>query len=128
MNMIPHRLLLANEQIVQILYCPGLWKKSLGLFKKMLAPRTVLVLTNAHLIVAEEDNTGAVGSYGLISTFIPQANLCQISVMAGEFNPELIISLFMPGIDKEIHIPFSADLTLAANRLISAFAGTGLSG
>ena len=56
-NLIPHRLLLPDEEIQALVYRPGIWTARMGPFRRKRAPALALVLTNYHLV----DNPGGYG-------------------------------------------------------------------
>jgi hypothetical protein len=71
-NLIPHRLLLLDEQIQAVVFQPAIWAIARGPFRRKRASTLTLVLTNYHLIVTQEDLGYGTTNYGLITRYCPR--------------------------------------------------------
>jgi hypothetical protein len=71
-NLIPHRLLLPDEQIQAVVFQPDIWTAPRGPFRRRRAAALALVLTNYHLILTQEDRGYGATSYGLITRYCPR--------------------------------------------------------
>jgi hypothetical protein len=107
-NLIPHRMLLPGETVRQVIYRPALWKKMLGIFRTMTAPRLVMTLTDDYLLLAEEDCTGTEGSYGFIATWLPLAKVDHTALQPVRNGLEWQIALEWQGICHELKVTFPA--------------------
>lgn len=105
-NLIPLRLLLPGEQIALVVFRAATFKRSLGLFRQMLSPRMALVLTDRHLLLAEEDLSVSEGSYGLISTFLPLQRLCAVPLTRTGQRIELTLQLELHNARKDLVVSF----------------------
>ena len=74
-NLIPHRLLLPDEQIEAVVFQPDLWSIARGPFRRKRASALTLVLTNYHLMVTQEDLGYGTTSYGLITRYCPRGRV-----------------------------------------------------
>ncbi len=107
-NLIPMRGLLPKEQIFRLVYRPAIWRSQLHLFRVQAAPRLVLLRTNHHLLFVEEEIAQMKEGYGLITTFVPAANVCSIAVeQKNATRSYLIIQAGLQGAAQEWRVPFS---------------------
>ncbi len=74
MNIIRHDLLLPDEQVQAAIYRPAIWEQR-GLFRRQRTASAALVLTNYHLLIAEEDLSESRNGYGLINRFYPRRRI-----------------------------------------------------
>lgn len=108
MNMIPLRLLLPGERVMQVAYRPAIWGKRLRVFRHMRAARMTVVRTQSHLLLAEEDLTGQEGSYGLISTFLPLSRVEEVVI---DSEGRLLIALALNGAKRTFAVPLPPECT-----------------
>jgi len=74
MNIIRHDLLLPGEQVQAALYRPAIFEQR-GLFRRQRVASAALLLTNYHLLIAEEDLSESQNGYGLINRFYPRRRI-----------------------------------------------------
>jgi hypothetical protein len=74
MNIIRHDLLLPGEQVQAAIYRPAIWEQR-GLFRRQRTASAVLLLTNYHFLIAEEDLSESRNGYGLINRFYPRRRI-----------------------------------------------------
>ena len=79
-NLIPHRLLLPDEEIQALVYRPGIWTAHMGPFRRKRAPALALALTNYHLMVTQEDMGADLANYGLITRYYPRGRIVAATV------------------------------------------------
>jgi len=99
MNIIGHHLLLPDETVEAVVYRPAIWEKRLGLFSHQRAPAVALVLSNYHLLIAEEDRSDSEVSYGLSARFCPRARLRRFDIVEKEDERELWLQVTV-GLDE----------------------------
>lgn len=116
-NLIPQRMLLPGETIHQVIYRPALWKRTLGIFRKMIAPRLAVVRTDDYLLFAEEDCSGTEGSYGFIATYLPLANVDHTALPPVQNGLEWQIALEWQGTCQELKITFPVAAEAALNKI-----------
>ena len=105
-NTIPIRFLLPREAVLQAVYRPAMWQKSLVFFRRLTAPRMTVVQTPTHLIFVEEDPFGDEENYDLIATFIATQALHSVKVYHAEARLDLIVSLGSKQKHKELVFSF----------------------
>ena len=79
-NLIPHRLLLPDEQIQAVVFQPEIWTAAKGPFRRKRAAALALILTNYHLIFTQEDFGHGTTSYGLITVYCPRDRICEVTL------------------------------------------------
>lgn len=80
MNLIPLRLLLPGEQAQVVVHQPPIWGRRLGVFGYPRAPTTVIVLSQEHLLVAQDDLTNLRTPYGIIARYCPRNRLRRVEI------------------------------------------------
>jgi hypothetical protein len=74
-NLIPHRLLLPDEQIQAVVFQPDIWSVARGPLRRRRAPALTVALTNYHLVVTREDLGYGTTNYGLITRYCPRGRV-----------------------------------------------------
>ena len=108
MNIIMHDLLLPDEQVQAVVYRPAIWSDQPKLFRHQRAAAMTLVLSNYHILTAEEDLAGTLHSYGLITRFYPRRRIHSATLERGQDNVLLKLALETLGVQQEVNIPFEA--------------------
>jgi hypothetical protein len=106
MNIIMHDLLLPDEQVQAVVYRPAIWSNQHKLFRHQRAAAMTLVLSNYHILIAEEDLTGTQNSYGLITRFYPRGHVRHAALEHGQDGVLLKLALEMLGVQQEVSVPF----------------------
>ncbi len=105
-NLIPMRLLMPGEQILEVAFRPAAFTRAFGIFQRMVAPRLAVALTDRQLLLAEEDLSESESSYGFTATFVPVQHVCGATLLREEKGVILQLRLELRGAEKEIAIPF----------------------
>ena len=106
MNIIMHNLLLPDEQVQAVVYRPAIWSNQRKLFRSQRAAAMTLVLSNYHILIAEEDLTGTQNSYGLITRFYPRSRVSHAALERGQDGLWLHLMLEFSRVRQEVHVPF----------------------
>jgi hypothetical protein len=75
MNIITHNLLLPGEQVQAVVFQPAIWTTQFRFFHHQQAAARALVLTDCHILIAEEELTGRTDHWGLITRFFPRSRI-----------------------------------------------------
>lgn len=70
-NMLP-KYLLEGERIEQVIFRPSHWERQARLWRVHTRSKAALLLTDLHVLAAEEELTRSEDSYGLIVTYLPR--------------------------------------------------------
>jgi hypothetical protein len=108
-RMIPAHLLLPGEKIRTAAYCPSIWKKDLGIFHRQISPRQVVVITDCHLILVQEEPSIGEDGYGLIAQFFPITYVEQLDLNQKAEGSELVLILSHPQYSLLVRRPFLDD-------------------
>ena len=108
MNIIMHDLLLPDEQVQAVVYRPAIWSNQHRLFRHQRAAAMTLVLSNYHILTAEEDLTETLHSYGLITRFYPRRRIHYAALERGQDGVRLKLALETLGVQQEVSVPFEA--------------------
>lgn len=73
-NMLP-KYLLEGERVEQVLFRPSHWERQARLWRVHTRAKAALLLTDLHLLVAEEELTRSEDNYGLIVTYLPRSRV-----------------------------------------------------
>ncbi len=106
MNIIMHDLLLPDEQVQAVVYRPAIWSNQPKLLRHQRAAAMTLILSNYHILIAEEDLTGTLHSYGLITQFYPRGRVRHAALERGQDGVLLKLALETLGVQQEVNIPF----------------------
>jgi hypothetical protein len=101
MNIIRHDLLLPDEQVQAALYRPAIFEQR-GLFRRQRTASAALLVTNYHLLIAEEDLSESRNGYGLISRFYPRRRIRGATVERAENDLWLNLALETHGAGQEM--------------------------
>jgi hypothetical protein len=106
MNIIMYDLLLPDEQVQAVVYRPTIWSNQRKLFRPQRAAAMTLVLTNYHILIAEEDLTGTRKSYGLITRFYPRSRVSHAALERGQDGLWLNLTLELNSARQEVRVLF----------------------
>jgi len=105
-NLIPHRLLLPDEEIQALVYRPDIWTARMGPFRRKRAPALALVLTNYHLVITQEDTGADLANYGLITRYCPRGCIGEATVTRTGDDVWLEVTLAHSGAEKVLRVLF----------------------
>jgi hypothetical protein len=105
-NLIPLRLLLPDEQICTVIYRPAIWTRHPGPFRRKRAPSLALILTNYHLVVAQEDLGHGTTSYGLITRYCPRDRIRAVNLDRAGGDLWLSVTLARAGAEESVRVLF----------------------
>jgi hypothetical protein len=100
MNILRHDLLLPGEQVQAAIYRPAIFEQR-GLFRHQRTASAALLLTNYHLLIAEEDLSESRNGYGLINRFYPRRRIRGAAVERAENDLWLNLALETHGAGQE---------------------------
>lgn len=106
MNLIPHRLLLPDEQIQAVVFQPDIWAIARGLFRRKRAPALTLILTNYHLVVTQEDLGYGMTNYGLITRYCPRGHVREATLERAGADLRLTVTLNHGGAEDSLRVLF----------------------
>jgi hypothetical protein len=106
MNIISYRMLLPEEQVRAAVFRAPVWTGWHGFFRRQKAAALALVLSNAHLLIMEEENKGATDQYSLITRFCPRRSICEIGLEREADQLSFRLTLGRPGLTESLRIPF----------------------
>jgi hypothetical protein len=101
MNIIRHDLLLPSEQVEAAIYRPAISEQR-GLFRRQRTASAALLLTNYHLLIAEEDLSESRNGYGLINRFYPRRRIRGATLEQAENGFWLDLALETHGAGQEV--------------------------
>jgi len=105
-NLIPHRLLLPDEELQALVYRPDIWTSRTGPFRRKRAPALALALTNYHLMVTQEDMGAGTANYGLITRYYPRGRIAAATVTQTGGNAWLSVMLKHGGAEETLGLLF----------------------
>jgi len=120
MNIIPRRLLLANEKVSRVLFRPAMYQALLAWINRVIAPQMALVITNHQLLLASENLSGSEGDYGLASIFLPLSRIRGAEALLIEDQAYLLIHLAYHGAYEDQTIPFPAEMDFELRCFVDA--------
>ena len=118
MNIITHDLLLPDEQVQSVIYQPAIWTWQHKLFRRQLTAAMTLVLSNYHLLLAEEDLTGRPDAWGLITRFCPRSRIRRAALEQGQDGLWLRLALELRGVEQEISVLFQSSAAAVIRELL----------
>jgi hypothetical protein len=91
--------LYTGEKLFGAIFQPGIWDKSWSFFHRQITANTLLALTDASILILEEERALVRKSqqYGLTITRIPRQSIADVQTTPKDFLQELIISLTRSG-------------------------------
>ena len=95
--------LYTGETLLGTVFQPAVWTQTLGLFDQQVTPNTLLALTDASVLVLEEESALVRKSeqFGLIITRIPRAAIADVQAAAHDAMQELTLALARGGATAE---------------------------
>ncbi len=105
-NLIPHRLLLPDEEIQALVYRPDIWTARRGPFRRKRAPALALALTNYHLVITQEDTGAGSANYGLITRYYPHDRIGAITLERTDSDLWLKVTLAHEGTEEPLRVLF----------------------
>jgi hypothetical protein len=119
MNIIMHDLLLPDEQVQAVVYRPAIWSNQPKLFRHQRAAAMTLVLSNYHILIAEEDLTGTLHSYGLITRFYPRSRVSHAALEREQDGLRLKLALDLQKVRQEVRIHFEFGAEQAIREMLA---------
>jgi hypothetical protein len=119
MNLIMHDLLLPDEQVQAVVYRPAIWSDQSRLFRHQRAAAMTLVLSNYHILIAEEDLTGTLHSYGLITRFYPRSRVSHAALERGQDGLWLNLTPELNNVRQEVHVLFEFGSQEAIQKMLA---------
>lgn len=121
MNLIPRRYLLPDEEAQAVVFRPAIKSQRLGLFHVQTAPEMVLVLTNYHLALVQEEQAGGFDRYGLIARYYPRRYIEALHLEQDAGRLWLCAELERGGVKEDLRIAFDLPAEAGLQRLIAHF-------
>ena len=109
-NMISIRMLLPDEHIERLVSHPPIWQKHLMVFKRRRAPSTVVILTNYHLLVGNEDPSHHHATYGWITRYCPRRRVRKVSLQTETSGITLYVTVGLDNVEETFSILFPAEM------------------
>jgi len=109
-NMISIRMLLPDEHIERLVSHPTIWQKHLMVFKRRRAPSTVVILTNYHLLVGNEDPSQHDATYGWITRYCPRQRVRKVSLQTVTSEITLYVTVGLDNVEETFSILFPAEM------------------
>lgn len=119
MNLIPVRLLLPGEQAQVVVYQPAIWGRRLGVFRYQRAPATVLVLSQEHLLVAQDDLTSLRTTHGIIARYCPRNRLRRAELEQKQHDLWLNVTVGLHDTEETLRLLLEPDAELALQTLLA---------
>lgn len=99
-----------NEQVVQIIYQPGIFVRFLKFFKRIISSEFLAILTDKELIILKDQDIekhGKGDKYGCISTYCPLNKIIDVTLKNNEENNTIALLISLNS-GEYISFPFSA--------------------
>jgi hypothetical protein len=125
-NIISHQLLLPDEQVQAAIYQPFTWAPRLYLLRHQQSAAMALVLTDRHVLIAEEEMTGRPDNCGLIARFLPRSRIQHVALEQEQARSVLRLTLAHQGAEQQVRIPFEAGAQAQLDKLAALMQGAGL--
>lgn len=109
-NMIGIHMLLPDEHIESLVSHPTIWKKHLLVFKRRRAPSTVVIRTNCHFLVGNEDPSAHDATYGWITRYCPRRRVRKVSVDTKPSEIILHVTVGLDSVEETFSILFPAEM------------------
>jgi hypothetical protein len=109
-NMISIRMLLPDEHIERLVSHPTIWQKHLMVFKRRRAPSTVVILTNYHLLVGNEDPSQHDATYGWITRYCPRQRVRKVSLQTVTSEITMYVTVGLDSVEETFSILFPAEM------------------
>jgi len=118
-NLIPHRLLLPDEEIQALVYRPDIRTARKGPFRRKRAPALALALTNYHLVITQEDTGADLANYGLITRYCPRGQIAEATVTRTGDDVWLKVTLEHSGAEETMRLIFEPDAEQGLRELVA---------
>jgi len=119
MNIIMHNLLLPAEQVQAVVYQPAIWTTRFRLFRRQQTAAMALVLTDSHILVAEEELTGRTDHWGLITRFFPRCHIQHATMEQEAAYIWLRLALEHRGATQKVRLAFEPGAETALGRMLA---------
>ena len=119
LNLITIELLLPDEQVRAVVFQPAIWTGRPGPFRRQKAAALALVLSNYHLLVAQEELTGRSESWGLVTRFYPLDRVRQATLEQERDTLWLNLVLEAQGTQQQACARFEPDAQTALQELLT---------
>ena len=126
MNIISHHLLLPDEQVQAAVYQPAVWMTRFRLLRHQRSAAMALVLTDRHVLIAEEELTGRPDSWGLITRFLPRSRIQRVALEQEQAGLWLRLTLKHQGVEQQVRIPFELDAQAELDKVAALMQGASL--
>jgi len=121
MNIIMHDLLLPDEQVQAVVYRPAIGSNQHKLLRHQRAAAMTLVLSNYHVLTAEEDLTGTQNSYGLITRFYPRSRVSHAALERGQDGLWLNLTPELDNVKQEVRVLFEFGSQEAIQKMLALY-------
>ena len=119
MSLITYSLLLPDEQVQAVVYQPALWTTQMRLLRRQRSASRALVLTDRHLLIAEEELTGRADSWGLITRFLPRSRIQHVTVEQEQTSTGLQLILEHQGATQTVRLAFEPGTEAALTKMVA---------
>lgn len=116
-NLITIELLLPDEQVQAVVFQPTVWAGR-GILRHPTTAAQALVLSNYHLLVAQEELTGRSDTWGLVTRFYPRERIRQATLEPGQDALWLNLTQETQGAQHPARIRFEPDAQSALQELL----------
>lgn len=119
MNLIPLRLLLPGERAQVVVHQPAIWGRRLGVFGYPRAPTTVIVLSQEHLLVAQDDLTNLRTAHGIIARYCPRSRLRRAEIEQTQHDLWLNVTVGLHDAEETLRLLLAPDAEPALQTLFA---------
>ena len=119
LNLITIELLLPDEQVQAVVFQPAVWTRHRGILRRQKAAALALVLSNYHILVAQEELTGRPDSWGLVTRFYPLDRVRQVTLEQEQDTLWLNLVLEAQSTQQQARIRFEPDAQTALQELLA---------
>lgn len=118
LNLITIELLLPDEQVQAVIFQPAVWAGHSGLFRRQKAAAQALVLSNYHMLVAQEALTGRPDSWGLVTRFYPRGRIRRAKLEQERDALWLELALETQGVEQHARVRFEPEAQMSLQELL----------
>jgi len=119
MNIITHELLLPGEQVQAVVFQPAIWTTQFRFFRHQQAAARALVLTDCHILMAEEELTGRTDHWGLITRFFPRGRIQSAALGLKPTSASLQLILENRGATQTARLDFERGAQAALEKMLT---------
>jgi hypothetical protein len=116
-NIVPNRLMLPDEQVQVMVYQPTIWRRQFGIFKRRRGPATTVVLSNEHLLIAQEDAPAAGAAYGIIARYCRRTRIASAVLSHDADDLWLTITMQLHSVSEQVRVLFRPEAEPALRAL-----------